>query len=397
MYKIALASSGQPSLNPRLVKEADALADAGYYVTVFYAYWNDWATVCDDKLLANSKWKAIRVGGSPQKGGFNYLLSRVLQRIGSTINHNALAAIGLSRATYALIHEIKKHKADLYIAHNLGALPAVVIAAKKYKKPCGFDAEDFHRNETSDNPQDPNVVKKSVVEDKYIPHLNYFTASSPQIATVYKKLFPSLRPVVLLNVFNKSNITLTKVHSPLKLFWFSQTIGVGRGIEDVVKALSTLNKDDFELHLLGDLPDFSKNFIEDLKTNEVNIVFHKPVPPNEVIAFAAQFDVGLALETKTPLNRDLCLTNKIFTYMQAGLTIIASQTTAQADFMQQNEAIGSTYPVGDIKTLAALLSNYHNDQERVIACKEASLKLAHERYNWETESKKFLKLVEETL
>ena len=169
---IILVSSGQPSVNPRLVKEADALADAGYNVTVFYAYWNDWATRYDIELLAKRNWKAIRVGGSPQKGRFTYLFSRVLQKIGSTINHHAFAAIGLSRVTYALIREIKKHKADLYIAHNLGALPAVVIAAKKHKKPCGFDAEDFHRNETSDNPQDPNVVKKSVVEDKYIPHLN---------------------------------------------------------------------------------------------------------------------------------------------------------------------------------------------------------------------------------
>nr|WP_294794364.1 hypothetical protein [uncultured Mucilaginibacter sp.] len=395
--KIILVTSGQPSLNPRLVKEADSLIQAGYNVTVFYAYWNDWATAYDIQLLANKKWSAIRVGGSPKRDRLSYLTSRIVQRMGRVINHPAFAAMGLSRASHVLVGEVKRHRADLYIAHNLGALPAVITAAKKHNKPCGFDAEDFHRNEISDDKNDADVIKKSIIEDRFIPQLNYFTASSPQIAAIYNKLFPALKPVVLLNVFNKSNTTLTKVHKPLKLFWFSQTIGIGRGIEDVVSALSTLKKDDFELHLLGYLPEFSINFVEEIKKGNINIKFHKPVAPDEVIAFAAQFDIGLALETQSPLNRDLCLTNKIFTYMQAGLTTVASQTTAQADFMRQNPAIGSTYPVGNVKALAEIILGYQQHPDKLMACKEASLQLAHEHYNWETESQKFLKLVEETL
>lgn len=395
--KIILITSGQPSLNPRLVKEADALCSAGYQVTVFYAYWNDWATVYDKDLFANSKWTAIRIGGSPHLGKLSYLISRIIHKIGRAITRQSFAAIGLSRASFALTREVKKHKADLYIAHNLGALPAAVTAAKKYKKPCGFDAEDFHRNETSDDKNNADVIRKSVIEDKYIPQLDYFTASSPQIARRYAELYPALKPVVILNVFNKSNIPQTRAQGPLKLFWFSQTIGTGRGIEDVVKALAMLKKDNFELHLLGSRPEFSKNFIEYLTSAGITIKFHEPVAPDAVIPFAAQFDIGLALENNRPLNRDLCLTNKIFTYMQAGLAVIASQTTAQTEFMQQNTAIGATYPIGDAKALADIIANYQQNPEKLMACKAASLKLAHERYNWDNESLKFLSLVQKTL
>ncbi|MEO6850572.1 MAG: hypothetical protein ABI203_06320, partial [Mucilaginibacter sp.] len=70
--KILLVSSGQPSLNPRLVKEADSLADAGYNVTVLYAYWNDWGTKFDTDLIASKQWKAICAGGSPGQKKFIY-------------------------------------------------------------------------------------------------------------------------------------------------------------------------------------------------------------------------------------------------------------------------------------------------------------------------------------
>ena len=57
--KVVLITSGQPSLNPRLVKEADILANSGFDVTVLYAYWNNWGTTYDNDLLSNKKWNAI--------------------------------------------------------------------------------------------------------------------------------------------------------------------------------------------------------------------------------------------------------------------------------------------------------------------------------------------------
>lgn len=395
--KIVLITSGQPSLNPRLVKEADALSNAGYSVTVLFAYWNNWGTQYDETLLAKRKWKAKRIGGSPINGRFIYEISRIIFKLSKTLRHAAFAIAGNSRASYPLIWAAKKHKADLYIAHNLGALPAAVIAAKKYKKPCGFDAEDFHRNETTDNPLDSGVIRKSLIENRYLPKIDYLTVSSPQIAGMYEKLYPCLKPVVILNVFDKVATENPQLGQPLKLFWFSQTIGANRGLEDAVSALHILNDTGVELHLLGDRSAFSKPFTDGLTATGVNIIFHDPIPPDDVVKFATHFDIGLALENRTPLNRDLCLTNKIFTYLQAGLAVIATETTAQAAFMGENPAIGSTYINKDIQSLVHILSDYRQHPEKLLACKQASLKLAHEKYNWELESKKFLALVNNTL
>jgi len=398
---ILLITSGQPSLNPRIVKEADALSDAGYNVTMLYAYWNKWGTEQDKQLLSKKNWRAIRVAGDPEQNKVTFFFSRIIFKLSQLVCNATRGAFfiewAIARPAFFLIREAKKHKADLYIAHNLGALPAAVIAAKKHKKPSGFDAEDLHRFELSNNIESTAYKITKTLEDKYIPLTNYLTASGPQIAKFYNTLYPSLKPLVILNVFNKKNISLAKPGKPLKLFWFSQTIGPSRGIEDVVKALATLNKDNFEVHLLGHRPAFNKLFFDGLTSGNVNIKFHDPIAPDDIIAFASQFDIGLALEPGFSTNNHLALSNKIFSYMQAGLAIVASETSAQHEFMSENPAIGSTYPIGDVQALAKIISAYHQQPEKLISCKEASLRSAHNRYNWEAECQKFLKLIKETL
>lgn len=341
------------------------------------------------------------MGGDLEQKKVTFLFSRIIFKLAQLVFNatggTLLIEWAIARPAYFLIREAKKHKADLYIAHNLGALPAAAIAAKKHKKPNGFDAEDLHRFEISDDKHSEPYKITKTLEDKYIPLTTYFSASSSQIAGFYKTLYPSLNPLVVLNVFNKKNISLAKPGNPLKLFWFSQTIGPSRGIEDAVKALGTLNKNDFELHLLGHRPASNELFFEELTSANVNIKFHDPIAPDDIIHFASQFDVGLALEPGFSTNNQLALSNKIFSYMQAGLAIVASETKTQHEFMGENPAIGTTYPIGDVLALAKIISAYHQQPEKLTACKEASLKLAHSRYNWETESQEFLKLIKETL
>ncbi|MDB4926976.1 glycosyltransferase [Mucilaginibacter sp.] len=401
--KVALISSGQPSLNPRLVKEADALSDANYEVTVLYAYWNAWGTEFDKQLISSKKWKAICIGGDPQYKQGTYFISRFIYKFAQIVSSKTkgkfMADWTIARASYFLMTEAKKHIADLYIAHNLGALPAVVAAAKVNNKSCGFDAEDFHRHETSDDSNNEDVILKTSVENKYIPQLNYFSTSSKQIANAYQQIFPNLRPVILLNVFPNSHLSITEKHVgyPLKLFWFSQTIGPDRGINDIVDALQLLNKTDFELHLLGNQSPANKSFIDKINNSDISIQFHDPVHPDKLIEFAAQFDIGLALEPGFSINNNIALSNKLFTYMQAGLAIIASNTTAQQDFMNQNPQIGSLYPKKNSEILANILLSYYQDKDKLISCKAEALRLAHQQYNWEVERLKFLKAVKKAL
>ena len=159
-------------------------------------------------LLKSKKWKAVRTGGDPKQKPLTYLFSRIVHKLAVTgakkLRLKYFAEFAVSRNSYSLMKAASAHYADIYVAHNLGALPAVVKIAKLHGKPCGFDAEDFHRNEVSDNPNNFDVLLKTYIEDKYIPPTDYLTVSSPQIGEVYRKLFPAKEPVIILNVFNRN-------------------------------------------------------------------------------------------------------------------------------------------------------------------------------------------------
>jgi glycosyltransferase involved in cell wall biosynthesis len=403
--KVVLITSGQPSVNPRLVKEADALYDSGYDVTVIYQYWNDWGAQMDKGLLAERKWKAIRVGGAPTDEKLKYWLSRVVYKAGTLLtslinNKTVLTEITIGRCCYLLTAEALKHKAHLYIAHNLSALPAAVKAAKKYEAKCGFDAEDFHRNEVSDDAADPDVVLKSAIENKYIPMIHYLTASSAGIGAAYQNLFADKKPVIVLNTFPIDHQIPTPVltsNKKLKLFWFSQTIGAKRGIDEVFAALNRLNNKDIELHLLGQLPQSAKNYLDAIGAGPINFQVHEPIAAQEINLFASQFDIGLGLEPGFCINNDLALSNKIFTYLQAGLATIVSNTSAQKALLLQYPEIGKIYERENIPALAAIINYYFEDKDALFKAKINSYIAAREVLNWETEREKFLTVVKETL
>jgi len=404
--KIVLVTSGQPSLNPRLVKEADALTDAGYEVVVIYQYWNNWGTNLDNELLKTKRWKAYRVGGSPNDQKLIYWYTRLQHKLANSLLQlltpkGFLAEAAIGRCCFLLAKKAQSIKADLYIGHNLAALPAVVKAARHNIGKCGFDAEDFHRYEESDDKNDPKVKLRISIEDRYVDQLDYLNSASPLIDQAYRSLYPSIRGASILNVFSRqtNDIELKNENGVLRLFWFSQTVGTNRGLEQVIEAMGLCKRHAIELHLLGAHTVEVKAYFNDIAhknglKKEV-IFYYPPVTEKEIFAFAKQFDVGLATETGYPKNRDICLTNKIFTYVKAGLATLASNTTAQRLLMESFPNMG--YVFENTVSLAELLTNYAIDTAGLKAQQEKAFQYAQSELNWEREQKKFLAIIRQTI
>ncbi|MBC7922087.1 MAG: hypothetical protein H7Z75_13480 [Ferruginibacter sp.] len=282
-------------------------------------------------------------------------------------------------------------------------MPVAVRAARYHRAKAGFDAEDFHRAETANLPE-KSLEQILYLEDTYLPDVDYLTAASPLIGKAYGSLYPDLRPVTINNVFSIAQqlpaLPLLG-EKALKLFWFSQTVGSNRGIEEAIHAIGITKKRDILLHLLGSCSAAVRADLEELATRRGlqrdQLVFMPTVAPDRLIRIAAQFDVGLALELAVPLNRDLALTNKIFTYLLAGNAIIASNTRSQAAFMNQYPAIGKTYDIGDVPTFASHIQYFYENRGALNQCKLQAWELGKNELNWEKERVRFLRIVEGVL
>jgi glycosyltransferase involved in cell wall biosynthesis len=390
---------GQPSTNPRLLKEALWFSEKGCEVYVLYCFWSKWGYHTDKIITARySSIKWIEIGGNPFTKKLIYFYTRIrfklLRLIAARFPTSFFwAERSVCRCFNELFQAANSINASLYIAHNLGALPVVGKIASFLKKPFVFDAEDFHRGQSVIGSF--GFLHSALIENYWIPKASFITAASPFISKQYKDLF-GLESLVINNVFNIKNSPATNanIYQPIKLFWFSQTIGTGRGLEDILTALKKIPLGSFSITLMGDLKKEMENYLRGIVVDKnevkVDLIFLKPVEPDKIFEIAANYDVGLAIEPGINENNDLSYSNKIFTYLLSGNAILFTSTTAQEYFFNQHPNVGWIYPSGDIDRLELVLRQIKSNPLELLSSKKNARQLAKQVYNWEIEQTKLM-------
>jgi glycosyltransferase involved in cell wall biosynthesis len=408
--KIVIIIIGQPSTNPRTVKEYSALSANGHQVKVLYGYWIDWAVLTDTAMFQSGvldEKDFYCIGGSKVKKKYLYYLSAVFFKTIHFLNFwlgiTIFSEWCLNRPSFFLMRAAKKHEADLYIAHNLSALPAAALAAKKNNAPYAFDAEDYHRGQVEEYAYEYKFTKR--IEDKYLPGVVYCSAASPGIAEKYAAHYPGLDPVVINNVFSKQYLQpqpeLYQKGELLKLFWFSQTVGKGRGLEEMIKVMGLLKNIPLHFTILGDCSAIMRNYLLELATEagikEDQLHFIDPVALEDIFRIAAEHHIGLAIETGYNINYQIALTNKLFVYLLSNLAVLATNTPAQQQFLDSYAGIGRYYTIGDTGELAAIIEKWYNDPEALNTIRNRAHEIAATKLNWEEEQKIFLQLVDKAM
>ena len=105
----------------------------------------------------------------------------------------------------------------------------------------------------------------------------------------------------------------------------------------------------------------------------------------------------MAGEVPNCLNKKICLSNKIFTYLLAGNCILASDMPGQKQFIDQNAGIGFSYQHNDAKDLAGKINVLYNDRALIYNCKARARELAKYKMNWEEEQQTWLDLIKELI
>lgn len=402
--RICLIAPGHVSSTPRLVKNADALAAAGYRVRVVAARSFPPADPLDTEILAAAQWEHTVVDQLRGGAALRAVARRLARQL---VTRTSLSAVKIAaRAHYAGIGRLASaaasQPAELFLGHCLAGLPAAAMAAQSQGVSFGFDAEDFHDAETVEAMADAaETAARRILQATLIPRCAHFTAAAPLIAREYQRAY-GVEPAVLLNVFPRSQAPAAPLDPgpisadrPARLYWFSQTIGPGRGLEAIVAALGRM-RTPTELHLRGFA---TADYVTRLRhlageKSERFLQFLPPGPPSEMARLAAGADLGLSTEQPPPLNRDICLTNKIFVYLLAGIPQLLSATRAQADFGAGLGAAGLVADLARPEEVAATLDAFFADSRRVAAARRAAWELGQTRYCWEIEQEKLLHSVE---
>lgn len=397
---MTVVTSGHLSTCPRMLKSADAFAAAGYDVRVVATCHEPWAVETDRDVRSRRAWPVevidYRRGSSALtywRSGIRYRATRVAAAaLGPARAPLGVVARAFGRVHPELVRAATSAPTDLLYGGTTGALAAVAEAARRLSIPYGIDLEDWHSGESNgpdaalDNPLAARV-EASVLRDA-----TFATTSSKSIAAAYRDRY-GVEPAVVHNTFplpsNPPDFTRSDP-ATLRLYWFSQTIGPGRGLEEAVVAAGCAGIT-AELAIRGRA---QPGYLEALralaaaKAPRLAVVHHAPASPDAMIDVARGYDVGLALELMVVPNRRLCLTNKAFTYILAGAAVAMSDTPGQHALGVDLGHGAALVAPGDVDALASALARWAADPAGLVCAKRTAWSAAVRRWHWEHDAER---------
>ena len=392
--RVLVMTAGHLSTCPRMLKAADALAER-YDVRVVSTRHMAWASEADEHVRRTRRWRwsivdydrASTRGTYWWSGARFQSASRLARAVGPARVPLPFAVRAYSRVHAELVRAALAEPFDFVYGGTTGALAAVAETARRARVRFALDLEDFHSGEHGGRDGWLANVLAERIERSVLPGAAFLTTSSDAIADAYERKY-GRRPAIVHNTFPLPAVvpeTAPTEPGALRLYWFSQTIGAGRGLEQVVQAAGVAG-------LRGDLalrgrpaPGFLESLIAFARevAPTLRIAHHPPADPDAMVDLCRTSDVGLSLEQTDVENRALCLTNKALTYPLAGLAVALTDTPGQRPFGRAlGEGAWLSGP-GDVPALAAGLRRWAEHPSALAAAKAAAWRAARTRWHWE--------------
>jgi glycosyltransferase involved in cell wall biosynthesis len=408
--RVVLLTGNPLRSNPRVVKEAGALAEAGFDVRVLGAWSPERGVEADMRVAASGGYAFRPLLRSDSPFGALHL---VLQRAARQCAPRSSLTFGLMPVI--LEREAIRLRPHLAIAHSEPALFAALALHKRGVK-VGVDMEDWF---SEDLPTDARrgrpveLLRKS--ERELLRCAAHATCTSEVMADALARAYGCARPTRIYNVFPKPVLPdqlVLRDRSPASksldgaasrgravrsIHWFSQTIGPGRGLEDLFAAAESL-PEECEIHLRGN-PGGYRRWIESAVPLALRsrVFVHAPVPNDELPERIAEHDIGFAGETTAIRSRDLTATNKIFQYLQSGLAVVASDTTGQKEVAALASGAVVLYACGEVTPLRSCLAGLVSSVTSLELAQANALRIGADDVNWKSEKQRLLDVFQSAL
>jgi glycosyltransferase involved in cell wall biosynthesis len=405
---------------PRVIRQAQALVEAGWRVFVF-GY--EGPTVCPES------WHFVQL-----PSGFPFCLStsfpaRVLRALWARAMHRlqvmrALHLLGLLTARFGPGARLRQLGARFYHATIQGyrwnrtairkfldrqadARPDLVISHDYFTCDIGYEiaarcgakfAVDCHEYARGQYMHDPRWVRWNchyvvAMQDYYLSRADAVTTVCEGIAHLLDTEQALRRPVrVVRSVpffvpqpFRPTGDVITVL--------YHGEIYRTRGLHLAVGSLR-LWRPEFRLVLRGySDPEYVAELERIARERGVSerLTIEPPVPFDQIVPAANRADIGYFVHLDTSPQRRFVLPNKFFEYVMAGLALCVSDLPEMARLVRQYD-MGVLVPECEEQEIADAINGL--DRERIDAMKRKSVAAAAE-LNWEAEQHQMLSLYEE--
>lgn len=306
--------------------------------------------------------------------------------------------------TFTVFKAARKTNADLYHFHDPELIPVGVLLRIFTGKPVIFDAHEHYPNAIMSKKYLKSWMKKPVrfiyeaIERISLPILSGVIYTTDEVGERYQRY----------NSCKIENYPLTEMftlnHSALKdpdMILYLGGITPIRGIEQLIEAFSSAADEhpDARFVFVGRFESdaFERKIKQKVKAYGLadRVEFMGSVPYSEIETYLSKASIGIIPYLPEP-NHLVCLPNKLFEYMAAGVAILASDFPHYRKVVENSRSgllIDPKKPESIADALNVLLDNPEKTKDFGV-----NGRMSFETtYNWETEEKKLVSFYKKLL
>jgi glycosyltransferase involved in cell wall biosynthesis len=299
----------------------------------------------------------------------------------------------LSYSRLVARRQLLAFRPDLVIANDWRALP-IAFAAKRSGARIIYDSHEFASEEFSDSWRWRMLARRHVaaIEERFIGRADAVVTVSAGLADALAQRYSLPTPTVVSNVPAWQPRGFRPVGDLVTVLYHGVVVP-RRGLEDLIASVP-MWPPQFRLIIRGPAQGgFDQHLRQLAGPLGDRVSFEAGVPPDEVVAAAAEADIGIFLLANSTTHARYAMPNKIFEYMQAGLMIVSSdlpEIRRVIDKAGCGALLDHDSPEAIARTLAGI------DRTRIDCCKRAALARAQD-LNFGVEGVKLLAIVARAL
>jgi len=285
--------------------------------------------------------------------------------------------------------------------NDLDTLLVGVLAKRYYGCRLVYDAHEFYPV------SDPHgkwfdITFFSLIERLLIRHVDAVVTVNPMLGEAMRAAYrlervysvPNAEPWTGECPEPDAGSEMQRLANGRMKFLFQGRFTPGRGIDELIEGWAAVDGERAALFLRGPDNMWREAAIEkaaQLGLLHRSVYFLDAVSEDELVAAAAEADIGVIPYKPLILNDRLSCPNKLSQYLHAGLMVLANDLPYVKSVLSEAEA-GLFYTSADLPTLAAAVSEILDDPTLLRRGRANARHFARERFNWQVQGEVLLAL-----
>ncbi len=365
---------GPVRTDERVLREAETLREQGYAVSIL------------DIESKGTCPKEENIRGIPVK---HILMPRSF----ATTRFKKEKLLKVIQLLISGIYQLIMHPTDIYHAHDVTALPACYIASLIRRKPLLFDAHELPLSDIHIRWRWMRTVVISFLTLMIRHCKGVITVSAPIAQEIRTRYHPSsitlVRNVPVYKEVIKNDRLRQHVHlaPETRIALYQGNIQLDRRLDVLVRAAAFLHQD-VVIVLMGKGMGNTPQELEALAREEgvsERIKIIPPVPYEDLLKWTASADIGLIIyEPEHSLNVQMCLPNKLFEYLMAGLPVLATPLNAVNEVLYRYN-VGRTVATPQPEAVGNAINAMLAERDVLAIMHRNALKATQDDLCWEKE------------